>query len=131
MFLTWAGISEFEGLLNISVHTYYHLIFLDKSRTSQIGCPICTVILTYLPCPILSYFTWGTYLPKHRTSFMNVPLRINKSKIFKIKTNVFWSYLNHSLSTPTRIKTFVNHKTWLVRILLTWQYLWTPNSSRT
>ena len=55
MFLTWTGISEFLGLLNISVHTYYHLIFLDKSRTSQIGRPICTVIPTYLVpfCPIL------------------------------------------------------------------------------
>ena len=36
--------------------TYYHtFIFLDKSRSSQIGRPICTVILTYLVpfCPIL------------------------------------------------------------------------------
>ena len=41
--LTWTMISD-----------YYHFIFLDKSRTSQLGRPICTVIPTYLVllCPI-------------------------------------------------------------------------------
>ena len=54
MFLTWAGISEFLGFIEY-LCTYFHFIFLDKSRTSQIGCPICTVIPTYLVpfCPIL------------------------------------------------------------------------------
>ena len=29
---------------------------------------------SYLLCPNLPYFTWDTYLPKNRTSFMDVPL---------------------------------------------------------
>ena len=36
----------------------------------------------YLPCPIMSDFAWDTYLPKSRTSFMNVPLYETKYKIW-------------------------------------------------